>query len=269
VYTSVADQTTDQLGGPFSVLVRQKRDHVKLSALLERLRGTSGEDQAGVLLDIYRLVFPHAFAEEAVLWPVMRRVLPDGGDLTLAVEREHQEVNELVKKLEELEDGSPQRADVLGRLSEVLDDDVRDEEDSLFPQLQARVSRRELQVLGILWEFVRCIAPTRAHPVVARRPPGNVIAALPLSVLDRGRDVADQALLGAPDPLVPVLHRVSDALAQAAHAVELLPVMRSGEDPSTRSIAGKPPFPWVAAVVSLALAGLVIAGARRSLRHLA
>jgi hemerythrin superfamily protein len=269
VYTSVADQTTDQLGGPLSVLVRQKRDHVKLSALLERLRGTSGEDQAGVLLDIYRLVFPHAFAEESVLWPVLRRVLPDGGELTLEVEREHQEVNELVKKLEGLEDGSPERADVLGRLTEVLDDDVRDEEDALFPRLQSRVSRRELQVLGVLWELVRRIAPTRAHPVVARRPPGNVVAALPLSVLDRGRDVVDSALLGAPDRVVPVLHRVSSALARASHAVELLPIMRSGEDPSTRYIARKPPFPWGTAVVSAAGAGLAVAAAWRALRRAA
>jgi hemerythrin superfamily protein len=267
VYTSVADQTTDQLGGPLSVLVRQKRDHVKLNALIERLRGTTGEDQAGVLLDIYRLVFPHAFAEESVLWPVMRRVLPDGGELTLEVEREHQEVNELVKKLEGLDDGSPERADVLGRLTEVLDDDVRDEEDALFPRLQARVSRRELQVLGVLWELVRRVAPTRAHPVVARRPPGNVVAALPLSVLDRGRDAVDLAILSAPGNLVPVLHRVSSALAKASHAVELLPIMRAGEDPSTRSVAGTPPFPWGTAVLAVAAAGLIGAEALRAVRR--
>jgi hemerythrin superfamily protein len=271
VYTSVADQTTDQLGGPLSVLVRQKRDHVRLHALMERLKGTTGEDQAAVLIDIYRLVFPHAFAEESVLWPVMRRVLPDGGELTLEVEREHQEVNELVRKLEGLEDGSPERAEVLGRLTEVLDDDVRDEEDALFPRLQARVGRRELQVLGVLWELVRRIAPTRAHPVVARRPPGNVVAALPLSVLDRCRDTVDRALLDAPGGAGSALHRVSSALAAASHAVELLPIMRSGEDPSTRFIAGRPPFPWgtaalCAAAVGLA-AGAVAVGVRRAARR--
>ncbi|MFC3298486.1 hemerythrin domain-containing protein [Arthrobacter agilis] len=257
MYTSVADQTTDQLGGPLSVLVRQKRDHVRLNGLIGQLRGTTGEDQAAVLLAVYRLVFPHAFAEESVLWPVMRRVLPDGGELTLAVEREHQEVNELVQKLEGLDDGTPERADVLGRLSEVLDDDVRDEEDALFPRLQERVSRRELQVLGVLWEAVRLVAPTRAHPVVARRPPGNVVAALPLSVLDRGRDVLDRVLLSAPERLVPALHRVSSALAGASHAVELLPIMRSGEHSSTRLVAGRPPVSWGAALVAAAAGSLV------------
>ena len=75
---SVADQSIAELGGRFSVLTRQKNDHVTLDGLLEQLGTTEPEGQDSVLLDIYRLVFPHAFAEESVLWPVMRRTLPDG-----------------------------------------------------------------------------------------------------------------------------------------------------------------------------------------------
>ena len=71
--TSVAHQTVAELGGPLSVLVRQKNDHVTLDGLLRQLSTTDGSEQQRVLRRIYRLVFPHAFAEEAVLWPVMRR----------------------------------------------------------------------------------------------------------------------------------------------------------------------------------------------------
>lgn len=73
--TSIAEQSTAELGGRLSVLTRQKDDHVKLDRLLNQLSQTQNEEQDQVLLDIYRLVFPHAFAEESVLWPVMRRVL--------------------------------------------------------------------------------------------------------------------------------------------------------------------------------------------------
>ncbi|HYG92588.1 MAG TPA: hypothetical protein VD859_03300, partial [Nocardioides sp.] len=73
---SLADQTDDELGGRWSVLVRQKRDHVRLDRLLEQVQTTSGEEQEAVLHRIARLVFPHAFAEESVLWPQLRRVLP-------------------------------------------------------------------------------------------------------------------------------------------------------------------------------------------------
>src|SRR3712207_9081049 len=82
-----------------------------------------------------RLVFSHAFAEETVLWPVLRRVLPDGEALTLQVEKEHQEVNELVTALEKGGPDDPRRPQRLARLVEVLREDVRDEEDVLFPRL--------------------------------------------------------------------------------------------------------------------------------------
>lgn len=230
---SIADQTVPELGGRLSVLTRQKKDHVELDRLLRQLDGADATGQGQVLLRIHRLVFPHAFAEEAVLWPVMRRVLPDGHELTLQVEQEHQEVNELVTALEDVPAGDPARAPLLERLTEVLREDVRDEEDELLPRLQAVLSPARLRGLGLAWEVVRRTAPTRAHPVVARRPPGNVVAALPLSVLDRLRDLVDGIVLRGPGRGEPVLRSVSTGLGGLAHRVELLPVMRRGEDPST------------------------------------
>jgi hypothetical protein len=232
---SVAEQSTRELGGPLSVLARQKSDHVELDALLAELRGAEGDHEALVLLRIYRLVFPHAFAEESVLWPVMRRVLEDGQELTLEVEREHQEVNELVTTLETLPAGDPGRAPLIDRLVEVLGEDVRDEEDELFPRLQEKVRVRDLRLLGIAWEVVRRTAPTRAHPVVSRRPPGNALAAIPLSVLDRTRDAVDLLVHRGPASWRPALGTVGDALRRAAHRVEHLPLLRQGEDASTRS----------------------------------
>jgi hypothetical protein len=231
---SVADQSITELGGRLSVLYRQKSDHVELDGLLRRMEASSHEEQLPVLLDLYRLVFPHAFAEESVLWPVMRQVLPDGEELTLQVEQEHQEVNELVTGLETLEPGSPERHAAITRLIEVLREDVRDEEDQLLPRLQERVSTTRLQLLGIAWEVVRRVAPTRAHPIVARRPPGNVVAALPLTVLDRSRDRIDAIRLRGAGSAEGTLHMLSDGLTRAAHALEHLPAMRRGEHPSTR-----------------------------------
>jgi hemerythrin superfamily protein len=259
---SIAEQSEAELGGSLSVLVRQKRDHVTLNDLLDELQGTAGPDQQDVLRRINRLVFPHAFAEESVLWPVMRRVLPDGEALTLEVEREHQEVNELVTRLERMSVDDPDRAPVLVRLAAVLQEDVRDEEDELFPRLQSVVGRRQLQVLGVLWAVMDGVAPTRAHPVVARRPPGNVIAALPLSALDRLRDAVDARLQhGGRSRL---LRMAGVGLREVAHAVEHLPGMRRGEDPSTRVGGRQPGFPRGAVAVSAALLVLAaLAGRRR------
>lgn len=82
---------------------------------------------------------------------------------------------------------------MLDRLATVLREDVRDEEDELLPRLQDALDVRRLRLLGVAWETVRRMAPTRPHPVVSRRPPGNTLAAFPLTVLDRSRDALESS----------------------------------------------------------------------------
>jgi hypothetical protein len=110
---SFADQGLAEMVGSGSALSRQRRDHVELHRLLDRLAVTPPREQQPVLLENYRLVVPHAFVEESVFWPVLRRVLPDGHELTLQVEREHQKINEPVTRLENLDAYAPERAEVL------------------------------------------------------------------------------------------------------------------------------------------------------------
>ncbi|MGP3706797.1 hemerythrin domain-containing protein [Gordonia paraffinivorans] len=146
-----------------------------------------------MLNDLCRLVFPHAFAEEVVLWPALRRRLADGEQLTLEVEKEHQAINELFTSLEKLGVDSPEHHRLFDEIVHLLREDVRDEEDVLLPRLQQACTREDLIRLGTYWQAVRSTAPTRPHPVVARRPPGNALSALPLTVLDRSRDLLDAA----------------------------------------------------------------------------
>ena len=225
---SLADQTDDELGGRWSVLVRQKRDHVRLDRLLEQVQTTSGEEQEAVLHRIARLVFPHAFAEESVLWPLLRRVLPDGEELTLQVEEEHQEINELWTRLKTEPASQHGRDRIVARLVELLREDVRDEEDQLLPRLQEAVDVRTLRRMGIAWEVVRRTAPTRPHPVVSRRPPGNALAGLPLTVLDRSRDGLDHLAR-----TVPALSGAATASSRAtgllAGQLERTRLLRRGE----------------------------------------
>ncbi|QFG68696.1 hemerythrin domain-containing protein [Ornithinimicrobium pratense] len=230
---SLAKQDPASLGGRLSVLYRQRADHVRLEELLRQLDATPLAKQRPVLLDLYRLVFPHAFAEESVLWPVLRRVLPEGKELTLQVEQEHQEVNEVVSRLEDLDVADPGRGPLLQRLADLLREDVRDEEDELLPGLQQKLTLGQLRRLGLLWEVVRRVSPTRAHPVVARRPPGNVVAALPLTVIDRSRDMLERVALRSAPSIADRLAVLDHRLGRAARRVERLPMMRAGEHAST------------------------------------
>ncbi|WP_232330464.1 hemerythrin domain-containing protein [Nocardia fusca] len=173
--------------------MRQRRDHQHLETLLRRVAAGTGTDRQDALTALCRLVFPHAFAEEAVLWPLLRRVLSDGDEMTLRVEQEHQRINELFTELETFDPNDVEHHRLFEQIAVLLREDVRDEEDVLLPRLQEAVSPELLRRAGWAWWTVRVTAPTRAHPVVARRPPGNALAALPLSPIDRFRDRLDRA----------------------------------------------------------------------------
>jgi hemerythrin superfamily protein len=232
---SLAQQDIDQLGGPHSVLARQKQDHIELNQLIEIVDSSLGATRQENLTRLCRLVFPHAFAEESVLWPAIRRWVPDGRQLTLDIEREHQEINELFTRLEQADPDGARHRELWQRIVELMRDDVRDEEDRLLPMLQEAVSQRTLVQLGWAWHAVRRTAPTRPHPVVARRPPGNVFAAAPLTVVDRGRDALDRSarrLTGAPRHVSAAL---SAGLAKVAGIIEHAPVLTRGEDASTHA----------------------------------
>jgi hypothetical protein len=117
----------------------------------------------------------------------------------------------------------------LERAFAVLDHDVRTEEDELLPRLQQLLGRRRLQVLGLAWEVVRRISPTRPHPVVSRRPPGQALSALPLTVIDRARDNLQRLDERTGYRFSARLSALDRALAAASGAVEQLPIVQHGE----------------------------------------
>jgi len=231
---SVADQTVPELGGEGSLLVRQRRDHAVLEELLVEARRTSGAEQDEVLTRLGRLVFPHAYGEETVVWPVLRRVLPDGEELTLRNEQEHQEINALWSELDRTPPDTTRRTQLVERLVTLLHEDARDEEDLLLPRLQQALTEVQLRRLGRAWELVRRTAPTRPHAVVSRRPPGNIVSGLPLALIDRTRDLLDRGSRSAPG-VAPLLVATSRALSQLAGVLEHVPPVTQGERPETSS----------------------------------
>ncbi|MER7483141.1 hemerythrin domain-containing protein [Streptomyces sp. NPDC126510] len=186
---TIKEQTVEQLGGSGSVLVRQRRDHAEMDRLMDRYQTlVDGEDRERVLQETVQLVFSHAFAEETVLWPAVRRSVEDGYELTSRVEEEHQQINDLVADIERLSPGSPEREKKVRRAFALIRQDIRDEEDLVLPRLQEALPAAQLRRLGTAWETVRRSAPTHPHPVIPRRPPGNAVLGVPLGLYDRMRD---------------------------------------------------------------------------------
>jgi hemerythrin superfamily protein len=236
VGASTAGTTADQPGWRTGIVARQRADHARLDRLMARARETAEAGSVAhqvALRAVARLVFTHAFAEEAVLFPAARRVLPQGDPLTLRIETDHQEVNELVTRLDRSSSRDPGHHELMDRTFAVLDHDVRTEEDELLPRLQQLLSRSQLRVVGWQWELVRRISPTRPHKVVSRRPPGQVLSALPLTVLDRARDLLQKLDEVTRCRFAAPVSAADRVLATAAGVVERTPVLQWGERAET------------------------------------
>ncbi|TDC51112.1 hemerythrin domain-containing protein [Jiangella ureilytica] len=180
-------------------MARQSDDHAVLHRLMQQYEAAPDDEARGrIVADLAQRALRHAFAEETVLFPAYRQHLPGHGDeLTAHVEGEHQQINDL---LEELQDADPAAAgydDRVRRVFTLIDSDAREEEDVMLPRLQSVVDDEELRTIGDAWEAARATAPTRPHPRVPRRPPGNALAALPLAVSDRIKDGLDRLPRGA------------------------------------------------------------------------
>ncbi|MGW7099719.1 hemerythrin domain-containing protein [Streptomyces sp. NPDC054838] len=136
--SSIARQSIEQLGGEASILTRQRRDHEELDRLMRSYDADPHppEERQQILKDIIQLTFTHAFAEETVLWPALRRLHPDGDALTSRVEQEHQEINVLVAAIERTDPAHPRHRELTSRAFDVIRQDIRDEEDLLLPRLQ-------------------------------------------------------------------------------------------------------------------------------------
>ncbi|WNG14890.1 hemerythrin domain-containing protein [Cystobacter fuscus] len=172
-----------------TIIELQKRDHMLLDELLQRYERATPIGRRDTYREILNLVTTHAFAEETVLFPFSRRVLASAEAITSELESQHQRINELMKELEAFEPGEAGFEVRARELFPLLHADVRNEEDRLLVALEQRLGQEELTRLGTTWAIAKRGAPKRAHPGIPRRPPGNLLAGIPLFFVDRMREL--------------------------------------------------------------------------------
>ncbi|HXV92043.1 MAG TPA: hemerythrin domain-containing protein [Pseudonocardia sp.] len=184
---SIVEQSERDLGGAASILVRQRRDHADLQTIMLGYGDAkNGDERARAVDHLTDRALRHAFAEETVLFPAVRRLVPHRADeLTGHIEGEHQEINQLLQRLRAMRPDDPGYDESARRAIALVRDDARNEEDRLLPALQAAAGTPVLLAIGIAWEVMRRAAPNLPHPRIPRRPWGNVAAGVPLAVTDR------------------------------------------------------------------------------------
>lgn len=130
----------------------------------------------------------HSVAEEAYLYPAVRKHVPGGDTLADQELEDHAQAERLMKELESREADDPEFDRLMGMLMSEIRAHIADEEENLFPRLRASCPADALDDLGDKVRQAKKTAPTRPHPSAPDKPPANKMLAPGIGLVDRLRD---------------------------------------------------------------------------------
>ncbi|MGW2461927.1 hemerythrin domain-containing protein [Streptomyces argyrophyllae] len=164
-------------------------DHRMVEQLFRDYEAAASDRQRrGVVELLVRELSKHAAVEEMLLYPLARKVLPDGDREIDEHLSEHMGVKQTLLALDRLGEGDQRTGELVARLRRDLAEHIREEEGTLMPRLREAVSQQELDRLGELVGQAKAGAPTRPHPLAPDQPPALTLAAPLAAAYDRLRD---------------------------------------------------------------------------------
>jgi hypothetical protein len=142
--------------------------------------------------DLVRLLSIHETAEEELIHPLSRGLVPGGDPLVDDRLAEERQANEILARL--VKDGvDAQGFDAaLILLREAVLKHARHEERYEFTQLRAKVPPAQLRALAPAVRAAEALAPTRPHPGTESAT-ANLVAGPVLAIADRARDLIRDA----------------------------------------------------------------------------
>ena len=163
-------------------------DHAEVEQLFRQIESLpQGEARDEVVSSVIRELSVHAAIEEQVLYPVMRKELPDGDTLVQQAIEEHQLAKETLARIEGAgspAERDPQLVSLIGNVRHHVDE----EETELFPKLRASVTSAHMKEMGSKLASAKKLAPTHPHPKAPNTPPGNIVGGVAAGVIDKARD---------------------------------------------------------------------------------
>jgi hemerythrin superfamily protein len=164
-------------------------DHREFMELLQQIKSTTDVQERRDLADIViSELVRHAVAEEMFVYPAIRKHLPDGDEAVEHDIAEHKELEQTMKRLEDVAADDPEFDRLLGELESVLADHVQDEESEQFPKLRSRIPRADLVKMAEQVEAAKKAAPTRPHPAAPNNALFHKLIGPGVGLVDRARD---------------------------------------------------------------------------------
>jgi len=166
------------------------KDHGEVNQLFGRFQRASKPETLDELAkEIIRELSIHAAIEEQFVYPFLRRTVDDGGGLADHAIDEHQEVKELLDKLEKMESTQKQFTQTMEKLIESVREHVAEEEGEVLPKLREATTADLREKIGAVADKAKSIVPTHPHPMVPGTATAQLLAGPWASLVDRLRDL--------------------------------------------------------------------------------
>ncbi|HEX8004595.1 MAG TPA: hemerythrin domain-containing protein [Mycobacteriales bacterium] len=169
------------MGDAITALREDHRRVEKLFKEFEKLEKNDGSAQQKRRLvgEIISSLTEHAWIEEQVFYPEVRRQVEDAEDVVLEGLEEHHIVKWTLSELEGM-NGDEERFDAkVTVLIESVRHHVEEEEGEMFPKVREVIKRKALLELGEVLDAARAKAPDSPQPKAPDEPPaGGGMAAL-------------------------------------------------------------------------------------------
>lgn len=159
------NHTQGQTGNGLDVINILTTDHQEMLELLAQVESSNDPEQRRDLIDAaIAEVMRHAVAEEMYVYPAMEKHIPNGRDEVEHDKREHDELVNVMKKLEDVDASAPSFMTLTKEMEKQLRHHIDDEESDQFPKLRNHIPVDELIDLGNKVDAAKKLAPTRPHP---------------------------------------------------------------------------------------------------------
>lgn len=168
-------------------------DHETVKRLFTEISTASGDHKIELFDTLRENLVRHEVAEEEIVRPLTKSYLEDGDAVANDRIAEESKAEEVLKKLEKSEFGSPEWERMFQELQADVLEHAEKEETLEFPQLKEKVPADELEKRGQTFETAKKMAPTHPHPATPNTP-GATMALGPVAALvDRARDAIAKA----------------------------------------------------------------------------
>src|SRR5689334_5322971 len=110
--------------------------HNQVKSLFEQIASATPANRRQPFEAVVRALAVHETAEEEVVWPVVRKRVPNGAELAKARMEEEDQAKKALSGLEKVDPGSDDFIPLFTRVAEMVLEHAQHEERDVFPQLR-------------------------------------------------------------------------------------------------------------------------------------